>query len=341
MKAAVYTEKGVLEIKDVPKPQVHPGQLLVRVTYCGICGTDLHNYSYGIPSQGAILGHEWCGIVEAIGDCVEEFSVGDRVMYYKHAGFDVAGSEVRTRNLRPNPRAIYSAPGRMGAFAEYFAVNTSQAERIPDNVSDKAAASLEPLVAGVHAVRLGKLKPSDTVAFIGTGPIALYMIERVKQIGVKAVYAAEICPVRAAKAKELGVEKVFDPEKEDFISEIVERTGGRGPDVVYECAAGGHTLNQACTLVANNGRIVCLAVYQGPVTIEPLDWYMRQPEIKFTTNGDSLPADWETSLKLIQTRAIDVEEIISHVITLEEIQDTFLSLLDPRRNTMLRVLAQP
>jgi len=334
MKAAIFKEKGLLAVEDIPDPEPGAGEVLCKVKYCGICGTDLHNYAFGVPAPGSVLGHEWCGTIIKLGEGVQDFAIGDRVMLYKHPG-------APQPPLRINPRALYSAPARRGAYAEYMVAATSNIIRIPDELSDKAAACTEPLVAAIHAVRLGNIKVSDTIAFIGAGPIALFMIQRVKQAGARAIYVSEISPARAAKAAQLGVDRVFNPLKEDIVSEIVSLTGGRGPDIVYECAAAKNTLNQACQLVARNGRITCLAVYQEPITIEPLNWYMMQPEIKFTTNLDSIPFDWEIAVEVMCQKKIDVETVISDVIPLTDIQETFQSLLKPATNNMLRVLVQP
>jgi threonine dehydrogenase-like Zn-dependent dehydrogenase len=341
VRAAVYKEKGVFAVEEVATPSPAVGELLIRIKYCGICGTDLHNYSFGITSPGSVIGHEWCGVIEELGDGVGDFKVGDRVMLYAHPSSLSVNKRLNTGSHRKDPRAYYSAPGKRGAFAEYITAPPSQVIRIPDGVTDESAACLEPLVAAIHAVRLGNLQASDTVAFIGAGPIALFMIQRVKQGGARGVYVSEISPTRAAKAKELGADKVFNPLEDDIISEIVALTGGIGPDIVYECAAGENTLNQACQLVALNGRVTCLAVYQGPITLEPLDWYMRQPEIKFTTNGDSTPFDWEIAAETLRERTIDVESTITDIIPLDDIQDTFQALLKPATNNMLRVLVKP
>ncbi|MDD5083207.1 MAG: zinc-binding dehydrogenase [Dehalococcoidales bacterium] len=334
MKAAVFKEKGRFAIEEIPTPEPGPGEVLCRVRYCGICGTDLHNYSFGITSPGSVLGHEWCGTIVQLGEGVKGFSSGERVMLYKHPGTPEPPPRI-------NPRALYSAPARRGAYAEYTLATASSLIRVPDEISDPAATCTEPLVAGIHAVRLGNIKISDTVAFIGAGPIALFMIQRVRQAGARAVYVSEISAVRAAKAAELGADRVFNPLKEDFISEIVRLTGGRGPDIVYECAAAKNTLNQACQLVARNGRITCLAVYQEPITIEPLDWYMMQPEIKFTTNGDSTPFDWEIAVELLRQKKTNVETVISDIVPLVDIQEVFQKLLKPATNKMLRVLVEP
>jgi threonine dehydrogenase-like Zn-dependent dehydrogenase len=334
MKAAIFKETGRFAVEEVPTPVPGPGEVLCHVNYCGICGTDLHNYSFGITSPGSQLGHEWCGTIAKVGDGVKNFSVGERVMPYKHPGAPPPFP-------RLNGRMVYSAPNRRGAYAEYTVATAPSLIRIPDEISDQAAACTEPLVAGIHAVRLGNIKLSDTVAFIGAGPIALFMIQRVRQAGARAIYVSEISQVRAKKAEELGSDRVFNPLKENFIAEVVNLTNRRGPDIVYECAAAKNTLNQACQLVARNGRIVCLAVYQEPITIEPLDWYMMQPEIKFTTNGDSTPFDWEIAVELLGKKQIDVETTISDIVPLANIQDTFQALLRPATNTMLRVLVKP
>ena len=334
MKAAVFKEKGLLAVEEIPTPEPGAGEVLCKIKYCGICGTDLHNYAFGVPAPGSVLGHEWCGVITELGEGVNDFTPGERVMLYKHPGAPQPPPRI-------NPRALYSAPARRGAYAEYMVAATSHIIRVPDELSDQAAACTEPLVAAIHAVRLGNIKASDTVAFIGAGPIALFMIQRVRQAGARAIYVSEISPARAAKAAQLGAARAFNPLKEDIVSEIVRLTGGRGPDIVYECAAAKNTLHQACQLVARNGRITCLAVYQEPITIEPLDWYMMQPEIKFTTNLDSIPFDWEIAVELMCQKRIDVETVISNVIPLADIQETFQKLLKPATNNMLRVLVQP
>ncbi len=335
MKAAVFQNPGRMTVEEIPTPEPGPSEVLVKITYCGICGTDLHNYMFGIVAPGRVLGHEWCGEVIDCGAKVQNFSRGDRVMPYKYPNSPLPP-------LRLNPRAIYSSPTRrMGAFAEYLVTPASRLIQVPDALSDTQAATLEPLVAAIHAVRLGHLKVSDTVAFLGAGPIALLMIQRVRQVGARAVFVSEPVQARALKAVELGADRVFNPFKDDIVAEIVRLTEGKGPDIVYECAAAKNTLNQACRLVTRNGRVTCLAVYQEPITIDPLDWYMMQPEIKFTTNGDSTPFDWEIALKLMVTNEIDIDTTISTIIPLNNIQETFQTLLDPSTNDMLRVLVAP
>ena len=335
MKAAVFKKKGCMTVEEIPTPVPGPDEALVQIKYCGICGTDLHNYMFGIVAPGRVLGHEWCGVITELGVDVRDLSRGDRVMPYKHPGR-------QSPPLRLNPRAIYSSPTRkMGAFAEYIVVPTSQITRVPDALSDTQAATFEPLVSAIHAVRLGQIKVSDTVAFLGAGPIALLMIQRVQQAGARAIYVSEPAQARAEKAAELGADRVLNPFKEDVVAEIIKLTGGKGPDILYECAAAKNTLNQACQLVARNGRVTCLAVYQEPITITPLDWYMMQPEIKFTTNSDSTPFDWEIAVELMATDQIDVDTTISTIIPLNEIQETFQTLLDPSKNKMLRVLVEP
>jgi threonine dehydrogenase-like Zn-dependent dehydrogenase len=332
-----------MAIEEMPIPEPKSGEVLCRVKYCGICGTDLHNYSFGIPVPGSILGHEWCGVVAKIGEGDKDFNVGERVMLYRHSLLLPLSSEKRinSQNKRINPRVLYSTSLRRGAYAEYITAPTTGLVRVPDEISNQAAACLEPLVAAMHTVRLGNPRISDNITFIGAGPIALFMIQRVKQAGVRAIYVSEISPARASKAAELGANRVFNPLKDDFISEIFKLTGGNGPDIVYECAAGKNTLNQACQLVTRNGRVICLAVYQEPITLEPLDWYMMQPEIKFTTNLDSTSFDWEIAKEALLQHSIDVETVISDIVPLRDIQKTFQALLRPATNNRLRVLIEP
>jgi len=138
MKAAVYKKTGFMAVEEIPTPVPRADEVLVKVKYCGICGTDLHNYSFGITAPGRVLGHEWCGVITELGKGVKDFSIGDRVMLYKHKGGPAPP-------LRLNPRASYSSPSRRtGAYAEYLSAPTSRIIRVPDELSDEQAATLEP-----------------------------------------------------------------------------------------------------------------------------------------------------------------------------------------------------
>lgn len=239
MKAAVIKKKGYMAVEDIPIPALGPKQVLVKIKYCGICGTDLHDFAFGISAPGRVMGHEWVGFITELGRDIKDFSEGERVMLYKYPGSPAPP-------LRIYPRPIPSSPRRNGAYAEYIAISPSRIIRVPDELSDKQAATLEPLVAAIHAVRLGNMKVSDDVAFLGADPIELMMIQRIKQAGARSIYVSEPAKVRAAKAAELGADQVFNPFKEDVVTEIVKLTRGKGPDIVYECAAAKNTLNQAC-----------------------------------------------------------------------------------------------
>ena len=173
MKAAVYKGEQRLEVEEVPTPTAGPGQVLIKVRYCAICGTDVHAFMYDVAPPGTVMGHEYCGTVTEVGDGVDRWNVGDRVV--GGGGSPPPGVLTGTRvHPRFNYRTMgFPQNGRLRAYAEYVLLEDWEPVPIPDGVSDEEATLCEPCAVTVHAVRLSEIKLGDSVLIMGAGPIGL------------------------------------------------------------------------------------------------------------------------------------------------------------------------
>ncbi len=340
MRAAVYTGGRRFEIRDIPVPEPGPGNILVRVRYCGICGTDVHTFMYDVTPPGSQMGHEYCGTVAALGDGVESWRVGDEVV--GGGGTPPPGS---ADPIADDPRFNYRTMGPLRApmwargYAEYVEMEAWRAIPVPEGVSFEAAAMAEPLATAVRAVRRSTLRVGDSVAVLGTGPIGLFTLQVARAGGASKVIAAEPAPARAAAARALGVDAVVDPTETDVEEALADLTGGAGPDVVFECAAARTTLDDALRSVRRGGGVTLVSLAWEPTALSPVDWIAR--EVKLTTSFIHGPEDWRIGLDLVRSGAVRVEPLMAPdaVIGLDGLQAAFERLMAPSAD--VKVLVAP
>ncbi len=338
MKAAVYKGKQRFEIEEIPTPSPGPNQVLVKVHFCAICGTDVHAFLYDIAPPGTVLGHEFAGDVVEVGPSVTAWKVGDRVI--GGGGDPPPGEEPLTRtHPRYNYRTMGFPEGSIRGYAEYVLMEEWAPILIPDGISDEEAAMCEPTAVAVHAVRNSDLKLGDTVGILGAGPIGLLTLQAAKAAGASAVYVSEPAPERARVAAELGADAVINPLQQDLGVEIDALTGGIGPDIVFDCAGFPSTLDQAFNIVRSRGQVVLVAVPWEELPLRPVDWMAR--ETSFKASWGSLPGDWHRALKLMSSGKLTVKPLISEVgyIPLEGMQEAFEGLTKP--SSQLQLVVRP
>jgi threonine dehydrogenase-like Zn-dependent dehydrogenase len=258
MQAAVYQSPGVVTVEERPVPRPGPGQVLVRVHHCGICGSDIHQLRDGWGfAPGAVAGHEWTGTIAAVGNGVDTWSVGERV---------VGGSSPKCGRCR---RCAEGKPSQCenrgsaitdhtdGAFAEFILVRAAGVLRLPDGLSARHAALAEPLAVALHGITRSGVAPGDRAMVFGAGPIGTLTIAALRAMGVDDVTVVEPSSGRQALARDVGASEVIDPtELETFPSWEPERLSARAVHVVLECSghksaieAGFHQLARGGTLV--------------------------------------------------------------------------------------------
>ena len=325
VKAAVFRGKGVLSVEDVPTPAIGAEEVLMRVTHCAICGSDLHRWLFGMLAPGTIMGHEYSGTVVDTGSDVHDLQIGDRVT--RSGGKIVPGKDVAPMPARYTAKKLGFSPRlRPGAYAEYMAVGADRVMRVPDSLTNLEACLTEPLTIALHAVRVSKIRLGDQALVIGAGPIGLLTQQCVALSGAMGTYVSEINPTRRSVASALGASEVFDPAATDLVKEIVERTT-IGVDLAFDCAGANLTLQTCLEATRMAGRAVVVALAWEPVRCLPVDWVGREVEMKATYG--TLPSEWPLALWLLESKKVDVEPLITNIIPLEDIQEAFQELLKP------------
>ncbi len=335
MKAAVCKAKQLVSVEEVPTPKPGPGQVLVRVKYSAICGSDVHRFQYGAARPGSIMGHEYIGAIAELGKGVTRWKPGDRVICGGGAppeGIPVSAS----RQARYSARTVGLGPvSTWGGFAEYAVLDDWRPLPIPEGVSDELAVLTEPCSVAVHAVRLSRLHLGDKVAILGAGPIGLLLMQAVKAAGAAAVFVSETAPARLRAAKELGASMVFDPRRTELVPEVVKLTGGLGADVVFDCAAGRLTLQHSLEMARRSGQVVLISMAWEDVPLLTVEWIGREVELK-AAYGSS-PEDWRISLELMKDGRVRSGPIVdeSCFLPLDGIQDALMGLMTPKDQRQL------
>ena len=211
MTAAVYVGDGRIAVEDVPRPEPGAGEVLVEIAECGICGSDLHMVMERYAKPGAILGHEWSGIVAAA-PAGSGWSPGDRVVGNPSPGCGVCRACRRGRPSVCLHRAAADFVGYRGAFCQYKTVPAGGLIRIPDSLSTRVAALAEPLAIILHALRLADVCPDDRVLVTGAGPVGLLLVAVLRAQGISDVTVSEPSPVRRRQAVDVGATRVVAPD---------------------------------------------------------------------------------------------------------------------------------
>ncbi len=343
MKALVKYEfkDGATELRDVSTPQIGPNDVLVKVEYAGICGSDPHvhhnrvNYTINVP---VILGHEFSGVIEEVGKEVKEFKVGERVTAETHADYCGKCILCRTNNYHICRERKGYGFHVDGAFTKYVRVPTRILHRLPKNVSLREAALTEPFcVAYSSLVKHSNIKPGDLVAVIGPGPIGILSAKVASIMGASdiVVIGTPEDEKRLKIAKEFGATEVF-MDSEEAKRYILEARDGYGADIVVDCAGVTETFKLAIDLVRPAGQINKIGWGPSPLgfSLDPLISKAVTVNFTFSHNWDV----WEKCLILMDKKIIELEKLITHELTLDQWQKGF-ELVENREG--LKVLLKP
>jgi 2-desacetyl-2-hydroxyethyl bacteriochlorophyllide A dehydrogenase len=253
MSAAVYVGDGRIAVEEVPRPEPGPGEVLVEIAECGICGSDLHMVLERYAKPGAILGHEWSGIV-ASAPSGSGWSLGDRVVGNPTAGCGVCRPCRRGRPSVCLTRASVDFLGYRGAFCRYKTVATDGLIRIPDSLSMRVAALAEPTAIALHAVRLAGLGPDDRVLVTGAGPVGLLIIAVLRAQGISDITVSEPSPVRRVQALDVGATRVVTPDT--LVQPPMGVPVAEPSAVVFECSGYASAVEAALGQLDYAGTLV-------------------------------------------------------------------------------------
>lgn len=342
MKSMVLTEYRKLELKDVPAPEVGPGDVRVRVHSCGICGSDVHGFdgSSGRRIPPLIMGHEAAGTVESVGESVEAFSPGDRVTFDSMISCGTCRfCESGQRNLCDRRRVVGVSPGewrRHGAFAELVVVPENIVYRLPDGLSFERAAMVEPVSVAVHAATRTPVHPADRAVVVGCGMIGLLTIQAAKAAGCGTVFAVDLDETRLERASRLGADVTINA-KDDVAAVVAEATDGRGADVAFEAVGAAKPIGTAIDTLRKGGTLTLI----GNVTPR-VDLDLQAIVTRELTLGGSCASSGEypRCLDLLADGTIQVDELVTAVAPLEE-GPSWFERLYAREPGLMKILLQP
>jgi L-iditol 2-dehydrogenase len=315
-----------MRLDDVPVPEPGPGEALVRVRAVGVCGSDVHYYLDGhIGNTWApypfVLGHECAGEITALGPGVAGPPVGTRVAVDPaipcgHCEVCLEGNP----NCCPDVRFI-STPPLQGALSEWIAHPAHLCVPLPDTLDFADGAMLEPLGVVVHALTLAKVRPGDTVAVLGAGPIGVLAVRLAQRSGASAVYLSEPIPARRALAAEMGATAAFDPGAGDPADWLLDETQGRGVDVAIETAWGGEAVGQAVRMARHAGRVVVVGIPREDVVTFPAS-AARHKGLTILMSR-RMKHVYPRAIALVERGVMDVRTPVTHRFPLERAAEAF------------------
>jgi L-iditol 2-dehydrogenase len=346
MQAAVYHGVNDVRLETVPVPQIGPGELLVRVHTCGICGTDLKKIATGSHSAPRIFGHETAGVVAAVGDGVTKYSIGERVMVFHHIPCgDCYYCRHKVFAQCPTYKKVGATAGfepSGGGFAEYVRVMDWIVDNgvvaIPEGVSYEQASFIEPINTCMKGIETLGLKPGETVLVIGQGPIGIILAVLSARHGVRVI-TSDLFPQRLTIARAFGLGESIEASTSDVVSTVKQMTEGRGADAVILAVAGNGLIRPAMDATRPGGRVLLFAQTQhGEATIDPAAVCVDE---KSLLGSYSASVDLqEESARFVLGREMDLERLISHRFPLSESVEALQLAAHPQPDSM-KVVIQP
>jgi (R,R)-butanediol dehydrogenase/meso-butanediol dehydrogenase/diacetyl reductase len=333
MKAVALRGVGNMELVDVAEPEPGPGELKLRVRFCGVCGSDLHEYQSAVITlmtnrRSPIMGHEFSGEVVAVGEGVEGFAVGDltTVNPQEPCGECIYCKSGRS-NLCVSELLLGLGYHSQGAFAEFVSARASHAVKLRPSAPADRMALTEPLAVAVHALNQGRLQPGETVFVAGAGPIGALTIAAARHFGAGRVIVSEPAAKRRALAQSLGADEVIDPSQAPAAPRVLELTDGLGVDLSVECVGVTAPLNDCAVATRRDGRIVVAGVFEQPTPILLMRTMVYEHHIigAFAYRGE-----FPQAAQLIASGEIDVSPLISRTVSLAELPAIFAELAADR-----------
>lgn len=340
-KAAYMTGLDTMEFCRIPVPAPKEGEVLVKLEYVGICGSDVHYFHDGrcgdfVVNGDFILGHECAGSVVETGAGVRELKVGDRVAL--EPGITCGQCEFCKSgkyNLCPNVQFLATPPVQ-GCFMNYIAYPENMCFKLPKQVSTMEGALVEPLSVGMHAANQGVIKPGDRVVILGAGCIGLVTMMACRARGAADITVVDVLEKRLEHAKSLGATRVINGKTSDALAEIAELTQGVGVEKVFETAGSPVTMAQTAHLVKRGGTIVLVGLAADPkITYDFGPIMAKEAEIKSVFRYRNI---YPSAIAAIAEGLIPVKKIVSHEFAFEDIQDAFMKNIYEKNDVIKAVV---
>ncbi|HXO45554.1 MAG TPA: zinc-dependent dehydrogenase [Candidatus Cybelea sp.] len=346
MHAAVYRGVNDVRLETVPVPQIGPGELLLRVHSCGVCGTDLKKIATGSHAAPRIFGHETSGMVAAVGADVRQFQPGDRVVVFHHIPCrDCYYCQHNTFAQCSTYKKVGCTAGfepSGGGFAEYVRVMDWIVQkgtvRIPDGVSFEQACFVEPVNTCMKGIQALRLVPGETVLTIGQGPIGIILSVLARKAGA-TVITSDLYPERLRIGKSLGLESTIDASQTNVVDRVRELTEGRGADAVILAVGGNGLIRTAMDAARPGGRVLLFAQTQhGEAVVDPAAICVDEKALVGSYSASV--ALQEESVRFVTGSEMDLEQLVSHRFPLTESAQALALAAHPQPSS-LKILIQP
>jgi (R,R)-butanediol dehydrogenase/meso-butanediol dehydrogenase/diacetyl reductase len=305
MRAAVYHGVRDVRVEEVPEPKPGPGEVEVKVKYCGICGSDLHEYQHGLFPESP-FGHEACGEVVEVGSGLKGYHVGDRVISFNK-----------------------------GAYTQYLVCPAERLLKMPPGMTWERAATVEPLSVAAYSIEKAGLPQGVTALITGAGPLGLMTILGLKAVGVGKIFVSEVSEIRRKKAEEMGATLTCNPMNSKVSSWAKELTSGRGVDFAFESVGVEASLKDCLTSVRFQGKVIVQGIFTDRIPIHMLGFVTRETIMMGTNSANpSLAMSW------IEEKGVKPEMMVTRTIPLEKISEGF-EILTRKVKDEIKILVEP
>ncbi|HID95889.1 MAG TPA: NAD(P)-dependent alcohol dehydrogenase [Candidatus Latescibacteria bacterium] len=326
MRVARLYRPGDLRIEDAKPPGIRDGEVLIRVKAAGVCRSDVHYFRYGrigdaVVTKPIILGHEFAGVVEEVGKRVDGLEPGVPVCVEPGVPCRVCEACREGNYNLCKSMKFCGTPPVDGCYREQIPYPSDFVFPLPGGLSLAEGAMIEPLAVSLHAVDLGKVKPAETVAVLGSGSIGLSVIQLVRLTGAAEIYATDLLRDRLSWAEHFGASLVINAAVEDPVRRITDATGNRGVDVVFEAAGVVETPQQAVDIVKPGGRVVLIGISsEDSIHLSASSARRKGITIKLVRR---MRHTYPRAIRLVEKRLVDVKSLVTHEFSLEEIVSAF------------------
>lgn len=342
MRAACFVESGkLMEVAEQPDPTPGPGEIVLRVGGCGICGSDLHVTELGgaVP-KGAIMGHEFAGEIVAVGQGAAgpegPWREGDRVCTMPGISCGscarcVSGDVMGCASLRMTGFGDIG-----GGYAEYAIAGDQMTFRLPDSVSTADGAIVEPLAVGLHAVDRAGLTPGEDVLILGAGPVGLAVAAWAKLLGAREVVVSDPADHRRALAQSLGATSVIDPQKEE-LGAAFEKMTGHAPRLGFECVGRPGMVQEIANVADRGATILSAGMCMAMDPVNPLVMGTKELTIQFVSYYRR--GDFALTVDMLAAERLDPLPMVTDRIALDALPEAFEALRTP--STECKVIVEP
>jgi len=320
MKALVYTDKEGLKVREVPEPVVGPRQVLLKISNCGICGSDIFLFKSGGLPEGAIMGHELSGTVEATGGEIEGISRGDRVIARPSGCGECKFCDSGLENLCTSRRSI--GLGRWpGGFAEFMVADWDMIIPVPERLPLDQASMADQFGSALHGIRTINFRSGENVLVTGAGPIGLCAIMLLKYYGAEKIVVSEMLENRSELALKFGAHAAVSPADRSLASVISEHFGPTGLDCIIECSGNPKATQDAIQCSTIGSRISLVGMCTKPVTFIPFTLF--QKHITILGSFGNTQKECIECMDIMASGQIPSGDLITKKVPLEELPAAF------------------